>query len=62
LKLQTSGASWTCGPGVPVATLSASAEQLLLVLWGRMSGTDTTLIWDGDRRAGLAILSGTLTP
>ena len=57
------GASWTYGPGSPVATLAAPAEHLLLLLWGRMPRTSDAFSWSGDRQAGLAVLeAGTLTP
>ncbi|WP_327129569.1 maleylpyruvate isomerase family mycothiol-dependent enzyme [Streptomyces sp. NBC_01727] len=56
------GVSWTYGPGTPVATLSGAAEQLLLLLWGRMPTTHDGFNWRGDRQAGLDILAGTLMP
>ncbi|GLW31120.1 maleylpyruvate isomerase family mycothiol-dependent enzyme [Actinoplanes regularis] len=52
------GGSWTVGPGEPVATLSGSAEQILLALWNRLP-------WDrlaGDHEAARAALPGPLVP
>jgi uncharacterized protein (TIGR03083 family) len=54
------GSSWTYGPDAPVATISATAENLLLMLWGRVS--PDALEWDGDRPAGQAVLDGPLVP
>lgn len=62
LEATDTGASWTYGPGTPSATLAAPAEQLLLLLWGRVPGTSEAFSWSGDRRAGLAALAGPLTP
>ncbi|MGW1711469.1 hypothetical protein ACWCP8_40135 [Streptomyces sp. NPDC002206] len=56
------GASWTYGPGTPVATLTGTAEQLLLLLWGRMPTSHDGFNWRGDVQAGLDILAGALTP
>lgn len=53
------GAEWTYGPGEPVATLSGRAEDLLLLLWGRVSRDG--FAWDGDRIAGGLVLDGPLT-
>ncbi|GGM22955.1 hypothetical protein GCM10010129_79120 [Streptomyces fumigatiscleroticus] len=63
LRLQAvdTGASWTYGPGTPVATLSARAEELLLLLWGRLPADGEAFVWDGDRQAGQRILEGPLT-
>ncbi|HZE34625.1 MAG TPA: maleylpyruvate isomerase family mycothiol-dependent enzyme [Actinoallomurus sp.] len=54
--------SWTYGPGTPVATISATAENLLLMLWGRVPSNDETIAWEGDRDAGQAVLAGPLVP
>ncbi|MFI8848967.1 maleylpyruvate isomerase family mycothiol-dependent enzyme [Streptomyces sp. NPDC053499] len=62
LEATDTGTSWTYGPGTPVATLAAPAEQLLLLLWGRMPRTSGIFDWTGDRRAGLATLADTPTP
>ncbi|MFD5318760.1 maleylpyruvate isomerase family mycothiol-dependent enzyme [Streptomyces sp. NPDC127098] len=56
------GASWTYGPGAPVATLAGPAEHLFLLLWGRLPRDATVFTWDGDRAAGERILDGPLTP
>ncbi|WP_374293550.1 maleylpyruvate isomerase family mycothiol-dependent enzyme [Streptomyces olivochromogenes] len=55
------GASWTYGPGTPVVTLAARAENLLLLLWGRLPADDEAFVWDGDPEAGRRILEGPLT-
>lgn len=54
------GASWTYGPGAPVATISATAENLLLMLWERVASGDEAIEWDGDRDAGQAVLDSPL--
>lgn len=56
------GTSWTYGPGEPVATLSGTAEDLLLLLWGRKAESEAALSWSGDRAAGRRVLAGPLTP
>ncbi|MET7489694.1 maleylpyruvate isomerase family mycothiol-dependent enzyme [Streptomyces sp. NPDC005538] len=61
LEATDTGASWTFGPGEPVATLAGSAEDLLLGLWGRRPVDGGAFGWDGDRRAGLRVLEGPLT-
>lgn len=55
-------ASWTYGPGAPVATLSGPAGHLLLLLWGRVSRAHEVFHWTGDREAGAAALAGIATP
>jgi MDMPI C-terminal domain/Mycothiol maleylpyruvate isomerase N-terminal domain len=54
--------SWTYGPGTPVATISATAEKLLLMVGGRVPPNDEALEWSGDRDAGQAVLNGPLVP
>jgi uncharacterized protein (TIGR03083 family) len=54
--------SWTYGPGTPVATISATAENLLLMVWGRVPSNDEAIEWEGDRDAGQAVLNGPLVP
>jgi uncharacterized protein (TIGR03083 family) len=56
------GASWTYGPGAPVASVAATAEELLLMLWGRLPADDERIVWEGDRRAGRRVLDGPLVP
>lgn len=56
------GSAWTFGDGDPVATISATAADLLLLLWGRLAADDDALTWQGDRDAGLAVLAEPLTP
>ncbi|WP_326799466.1 maleylpyruvate isomerase family mycothiol-dependent enzyme [Streptomyces sp. NBC_01808] len=62
LHATDTGTSWVYGPGTAVATLAATAEQLVLLLWGRMRSSDAAFSWTGDQAAGLRILAGTLTP
>ncbi|GAA1962359.1 maleylpyruvate isomerase family mycothiol-dependent enzyme [Kitasatospora viridis] len=57
-----SGRSWTYGPGEPVAELSGTAEDLLLMLWNRKPRETESLLWSGDRAAGLGVLAGPLVP
>lgn len=57
-----SGRSWTHGPGEPVAEVSGTAEDLLLMLWGRRPRDTPSLTWAGDRAAGSAVLAGPLVP
>jgi hypothetical protein len=45
-----------------VATISARAENLLLLLWGRLTAGGDAFWWEGDRDAGQAVLDGPLTP
>lgn len=54
------GASWTYGPGAPVATVTATAANLLLLLWSRKPGNDPAIAWTGDRQAGQHILDSPL--
>lgn len=56
------GGSWTYGPGDPIATLSGTAERLLLTLWGRIPRDDHSLTWDGDAAAGQRLLAAPLVP
>jgi uncharacterized protein (TIGR03083 family) len=62
LAATDSDRSWTYGPGEPVAELRGTAEDLLLMLWGREPRDADSLIWSGDRPAGLAVLAGPLVP
>ncbi len=71
LTATDTGASWTYGPGEPVAVLSGTAESLLLTLWGRApddpsdpDGPDggAASVWEGDEEAGRRVLSGPLVP
>lgn len=62
LEATDTGATWTHGPGTPVAVLSGTAESLLLTLWGRLPRTDDALTWTGDRHAGERVLDGPLVP
>ncbi|MFE0458613.1 maleylpyruvate isomerase family mycothiol-dependent enzyme [Kitasatospora sp. NPDC058965] len=53
---------WTFGPGGPVAEVSGTAEDLLLMLWGRAPRDTGSLTWTGDRAAGSIVLAGPLVP
>ncbi|MFI8320573.1 maleylpyruvate isomerase family mycothiol-dependent enzyme [Streptomyces sp. NPDC085529] len=57
-----SGHSVTYGPGDPVAEVSGTAEDLLLMLWGRKPRDTDAIAWTGDRRAGNDVLAGPLVP
>lgn len=60
LRATDTGSAWTYGPGTPVATVNATAEHLLLMLWGRLAAGDEAARWEGDRGAGQAVLDGPL--
>jgi uncharacterized protein (TIGR03083 family) len=60
LEASDTGASWTYGPGAAVATLTAPAETLLLMLWGRVPSKDPAISWSGDEQAALDVLKGPL--
>ncbi|MGF1430341.1 maleylpyruvate isomerase family mycothiol-dependent enzyme [Kitasatospora sp. LaBMicrA B282] len=57
-----SGRSWAYGPGEPVAEVSGTAQDLLLMLWGRKPRDTGSVSWAGDRAAGLGVLAGPLVP
>jgi uncharacterized protein (TIGR03083 family) len=55
-----SGAKWVYGPGEPIAEVSGSAEDLVLLLWGRRAFDDGAFDISGDwERAGSALASMT---
>ncbi|MQA02086.1 MAG: maleylpyruvate isomerase family mycothiol-dependent enzyme [Streptosporangiales bacterium] len=56
------GTSWTYGPGEPVAEVSGSAADLLLLLWHRLDSAAPSLAWQGDRAAGQRLLAGLIVP
>ncbi|WP_432031165.1 maleylpyruvate isomerase family mycothiol-dependent enzyme [Streptomyces antibioticus] len=62
LTTTDTGHCWTYGPGEPVAQLSGTAEDLLLVLWGRRPRDTESVTWEGNREAGSAVLAGPLVP
>lgn len=62
LESTDTGGSWTYGPDAPVATVTGSAEHLLLMLWGRLARDDRALNWEGDRVAADDTLNGPLVP
>ncbi|MGH1554782.1 maleylpyruvate isomerase family mycothiol-dependent enzyme [Streptomyces sp. L7] len=56
------GHCWNYGPGEPIAEISGTAEDLLLMLWGRKPRDTGSVTWTGDREAGLGVLAGPLVP
>ena len=56
------GSSWVWGPGEPVATITATSAELLLMLWGRMSSADDVFTWQGDRDIAQTLLDDRLVP
>jgi uncharacterized protein (TIGR03083 family) len=60
LEATDTGSSWEYGPGAPVATVTGTAENLLLLLWNRLSPGDPAIRWSGDRAAGQSVLDGPL--
>jgi uncharacterized protein (TIGR03083 family) len=54
--------SWVLGPGDPVATIGATAAELLLLLWGRLPADGQAFAWDGDRDKAMVTLAGSLVP
>jgi uncharacterized protein (TIGR03083 family) len=58
----TAGGSWTLGEGAPVASVSGSASDLLLLGWGRLDADAPVLRWAGDVGAGQEIVRAGLTP
>lgn len=54
--------SWILGPGEPLATISATAADLLLLLWGRLPPDSPAVAWDGDRREAQNLLQVALVP
>jgi uncharacterized protein (TIGR03083 family) len=57
-----SGRCWAYGTGEPIAEISGTAEDLLLMLWGRKPWDTESVTWAGDREAGLGVLAGPLVP
>ncbi|MFD3514798.1 maleylpyruvate isomerase family mycothiol-dependent enzyme [Streptomyces sp. NPDC058657] len=57
-----SGRSWDYGPGEPVAEVLGTAEDLLLMLWGRKPRNTGSVTWTGDGPAGREVLAGPLVP
>jgi uncharacterized protein (TIGR03083 family) len=62
LAASDTGGVWTYGPGEPVAEVTATAEDLLLALWGRKSRAGAGFTWSGDNEAGRSVLAGPLVP
>jgi uncharacterized protein (TIGR03083 family) len=56
------GSLRTLGPGDPVAIVSGTAADLLLLLWGRLAADDPAVSWDGDRELARSVLAGALVP
>jgi uncharacterized protein (TIGR03083 family) len=55
-------ATWTFGPGEPVATIVATARDLLLMLWGRIATDDARITISGERDDAEQIIGGSLVP
>lgn len=54
--------AWVLGSGTPVATVRATAADLLLLLWGRLAPNDHRFTWQGDRHIGHTVLATPLVP
>jgi uncharacterized protein (TIGR03083 family) len=61
LAATDTGTSWLLGPGEPIATIDATAENLLLLLWKRTT-VDDRFTWTGDRATAQAVLDSPLAP
>lgn len=62
LRATDAGASWVLGGGDPVATASAPARELALVLWGRLAPVEAGVLVDGEPDALAAALSERIVP
>jgi uncharacterized protein (TIGR03083 family) len=62
LAASDSPSSWVLGPGEPVATIRATAAELMLLLWGRLAPDDQALTWQGDRAKAMTTLTRSLVP
>jgi uncharacterized protein (TIGR03083 family) len=62
LAASDSPSSWVLGPGEPVATIRATAGELMLLLWGRLAPDDQALTWEGDRDKAMTTLARSLVP
>ncbi len=62
LTTTDTGHAWTYGPDEPVAQLSGTAEDLLLLLWGRKPQDTESVTWEGDREAGWPCWRGRSSP
>jgi uncharacterized protein (TIGR03083 family) len=62
LAATDSPSSWVLGAGEPVATIRATAAELLLLLWGRLPADSQAVTWDGDRDKAVVTLAGSLVP
>lgn len=62
LEATDTGVRWTYGPDAPVAILAGTAEDLLLLLWGRKAVNEEAFTWKGDQQAGERLMSGPLVP
>lgn len=56
------GSSWRFGPGEPLATATAPAADLLLMLWKRRRPDHPSITWSGDRASAERILAEAYTP
>lgn len=65
IEATDTGASWTYGPGSPVATVAATAQDLLLLLWGRTPPAERSgeaFVWRGDQETAQRLLEDSLVP
>ena len=62
LHATDTGSRRILGPGDPVATVSGTAADLLLLLWGRLDAGDPAVTWDGDSELARSVLAGALVP
>ncbi|HEX2145642.1 MAG TPA: hypothetical protein VHG10_14155 [Glycomyces sp.] len=60
LEATDTGEWWVFGPGEPVAEVTGTAGDLLLLLRGRRSPDDAVFTWSGDRGTALSVLKGPL--
>lgn len=62
LHASDTGTAWVLGGGRSVATVTAPARDLTLVLWGRVAPGEAGVVVDGDAGALPAALAGRITP
>lgn len=62
LTATDTGSSWVYGPGKPVASVTATAPDLLLMLWRRRSVLDPAMSYEGDISAIQSMAATSLVP
>ncbi|MFE6235776.1 maleylpyruvate isomerase family mycothiol-dependent enzyme [Cellulosimicrobium sp. NPDC057862] len=62
LRASDTGRTWFLGGADPVATASAPARELALVVWGRLGPDEAGVVVDGDTDALRAALAEHITP